>query len=38
MNSINQPWAISDKFISKYGKIWSEMDFKFNEKLTNYIV
>tara|TARA_R110000751_G_scaffold37524_1_gene90900 strand:- start:1786 stop:2178 length:393 start_codon:yes stop_codon:yes gene_type:complete len=36
MSSINQPWAISDKFISKYGNIWAEMDFKFNEKLTNY--
>ncbi len=37
MNSINQPWAISDKFRHKYGTIWSDMDFKVNEKLTNYM-
>ena len=37
MNSINHPWGISEKFVNRYGKIWSEMDFIVNNKLTNYL-
>jgi hypothetical protein len=37
MNSINHPWAISDKYRHKYGTIWSDMDFKVNKKLTNHM-
>jgi hypothetical protein len=33
--SINQPWAISDKFKQRYGSIWSEMDFVFEKKISN---
>ena len=36
MNSINQPWAISEKHRERYGNIWSEMDFKVNNKLTSH--
>ena len=35
-SSINQPWAISDKFKTRYGKIWSEMDFEINNNISNY--
>ena len=35
MNSINHPWAISEKFKKRYGKTWSEMDFRV-AKLSNY--
>ena len=35
MNSINHPWAISDKFKKRYGKIWSEMDFEV-AKISNH--
>ena len=34
-SSINQPWAISEKHKSKYGRIWSEMDFEVAE-IRNY--
>lgn len=27
MNSINQPWGISDKYINKYGSLWASIDF-----------
>ena len=27
MNSINHPWGITDKFRTKYGQTWSDMDF-----------
>jgi hypothetical protein len=33
--SINQPWAISDKFKQRYGSIWSELDFVFEKKISN---
>ena len=33
-NSINQPWAISEKYISRYGKLWANLDFEFNDKVT----
>ena len=35
MSSINHPWAISDKFKKRYGKIWSEMDFEV-AKISNH--
>lgn len=28
--SINQPWGITDKFVSRYGKIWANTDFVTN--------
>ena len=34
--SVNNPWAISDKFKERYGKIWSEMDFELNPKISSY--
>ena len=33
-NSINQPWAISEKYISRYGKLWANLYFEFNDKVT----
>ena len=30
MNSVNQPWAISDKYRSRYGEVWANIDFEFN--------
>ena len=34
ISSVMQPWAISDKFKEKYGKIWSEMDFELNKQIS----
>lgn len=34
MKSINQPWAISNKYQQRYGQIWAEMDFVFQEKIS----
>lgn len=34
MKSINQPWAISEKYQQRYGQIWSSMDFVFQEKIS----
>jgi hypothetical protein len=33
-HSINQPWAISDKFRARYGEVWADLDFMFNEKIS----
>lgn len=33
-NSINQPWAISDKFRKRYGDVWADLDFVFNSKIS----
>ena len=33
-NSINHPWAISEKYISRYGNLWANLDFEFNDKVT----
>jgi hypothetical protein len=33
-HSINQPWAISDKFVTKYGDTWAKLDFEFEEKIS----
>jgi len=32
--SINQPWAISDKIRNRYGSTWADIDFTFNEKIS----
>tara|TARA_R110000868_G_scaffold406634_1_gene687234 strand:- start:3405 stop:3797 length:393 start_codon:yes stop_codon:yes gene_type:complete len=32
-NSINQPWAICDKFVTRYGKTWADLDFVVNDKI-----
>jgi hypothetical protein len=33
-HSINQPWAITDKFRAKYGDVWADLDFVFNDKIS----
>jgi hypothetical protein len=33
--SINQPWAISEKFANKYGKTWSNLDFIIEQNISN---
>jgi hypothetical protein len=35
IKSINQPWAISDKHRSRYGSIWADIDFIFNDKISS---
>ena len=30
-NSINQPWAISDDFRTRYGNTWADLDFVVEE-------
>ena len=32
--SINQPWAISDKFRTRYGNTWADIDFVFQDKIS----
>jgi hypothetical protein len=34
MNSINHPWAISDKYRARYGEVWSNLDFVFADKIS----
>jgi len=34
MKSINQPWAISKKYVEKYGSTWASIDFVFNDKIS----
>ena len=33
-NSINQPWAISDDFRTRYGNTWADLDFVFESKIS----
>jgi len=33
-NSINQPWAISDKFRTRYGNTWADLDFIIEAKIS----
>ena len=33
MKSINHPWAISDKVRNRFGDVWSDLDFVFNERI-----
>ena len=35
MNSINHPWGITDKFRTRYGNTWADMDFTIS-KINNY--
>jgi hypothetical protein len=35
--SINHPWAISDKFRSRYGNTWADLDFTFEPKISEEI-
>jgi hypothetical protein len=32
--SINHPWAISEKFRTRYGNLWADMDFMFQKKIS----
>lgn len=32
-NSINQPWAISDEFRTRYGNTWADLDFIVEAKI-----
>jgi hypothetical protein len=34
MKSINNPWAISDKYRARYGEVWSNLDFVFEDKIS----
>ena len=33
-NSINQPWAISEKYRTRYGNTWSDLDFIVESKIS----
>lgn len=33
-NSINQPWAISEKYINRYGETWANLDFIIEPKIS----
>jgi hypothetical protein len=33
-NSINQPWAISDEFRTRYGNTWADLDFVVESKIS----
>ena len=32
--SINHPWGISDKFRARYGEVWANLDFVFENKIS----
>ena len=34
LKSINQPWAISEKYSNRYGTTWTNLDFVFEEKIS----
>ena len=34
LKSINQPWAISDKIANRYGNTWTNLDFVFEDKIS----
>ena len=34
MKSINHPWAVSDKYRNRYGDTWADLDFVFQEKIS----
>ena len=33
-HSINQPWAISEKYANRYGSTWTNLDFIFEDKIS----
>jgi len=37
MKSINHPWAISEKYQSRYGEVWSNLDFVFLDKISEEV-
>ena len=37
LKSINQPWAISDKYANRYGNTWTNLDFVFEDKILEEI-
>ena len=34
IKSVNQPWAISNKFASRYGETLTKLDFEFEDKIS----
>lgn len=36
MNSINHPWAISEKHVARYGKTWASIDFEISTKISEH--
>lgn len=34
LKSINQPWAISEKYANRYGETWTNLDFVFEDKIS----
>lgn len=34
IKSVNQPWAISDEFATRYGDTWAKLDFEFEDKIS----
>ena len=34
LKSINQPWAISEKYANRYGQTWTNLDFVFEDKIS----
>jgi hypothetical protein len=34
LKSINQPWAISEKYANRYGETWTKIDFVFEDKIS----
>ena len=33
-NSINQPWAITEKYVNRYGETWANLDFVMESKIS----
>ena len=36
-NSVNQPWAITEKTRSRYGSTWADIDFVFHAKISEAV-
>lgn len=34
LKSINQPWAIPEKYANRYGETWTKLDFIFEDKIS----
>ena len=35
--SINNPWAISDKYQQRYGDVWTNLDIEFADKISEEV-
>jgi hypothetical protein len=35
IKSVNHPWAISDKYRTRYGNTWADIDFVFSDRITS---